>query len=74
MKTVKGYEDSKCCVRAGRQEIQLFNKWLGLRQGCIMSPGLCNMYIDIVLKDLIGKGMEVGGALRISGRSVSGEN
>ena len=36
---------------------------VGLRQGCVMSPWLCNVYIDGVVQEvnvrMLGKGLEL---------------
>ncbi len=40
---------------------------MGLRQGCVMSPWLLNIYMDGVMREVKGKVGEVGIKLRIYG-------
>ena len=43
------YVGSKACVRVGNEESEWFPVRVGLRQGCVMSPWLFNLYIDGVV-------------------------
>ena len=39
------YVDSRACVRVGNDVSEWFPVNVGLRQGCVMSPGLFNLYM-----------------------------
>ena len=41
---------SKACVRVGNEVGEWFPVRVGLRQGCVMSPWLFNLYIDRVVR------------------------
>ena len=43
------YVGSKACVRVGNGVSEWFPVRVGLRQGCVMSPWLFNLYIDGVV-------------------------
>ena len=67
LKAVKSfYVDSKACVRVGNEESDWFPVRVGLRQGCVMSPWLFNVYMDGVVKEvnarILGRGLELIGA------------
>ena len=44
------YVDSSACVRVKGCQTEQFRINSGMRQGCIMSPGLFNAYMDGVMK------------------------
>ena len=46
------YVDSSVCVRVKRDESEWFRTDSGVRQGCIMSPWLFNVYMDGVLNEV----------------------
>ena len=46
------YVGSKACVRAGNEVSEWFPVRVGLRQGCVMSPWLFNLYIDGVVREV----------------------
>ena len=56
------YVDSRACVLEGNDMSEWFPVNVGLRQGCVMSPWLFNVYTDGVVLDLnvrvLGKGLE----------------
>ena len=54
------YEGSEACVRVCREESEWFEVNVGLRQGCVMSPWLFNVYMDGVMKELRANVGEVG--------------
>ena len=68
--------DSRACVRVGNDVSEWFSVNVGLRQGCVMSPWLFNVYMDGVVVVLevnvrvLGKGLELlsanGGRLEIN--------
>ena len=54
------YVESRACVRVGNSESDWFDVKVGLRQGCVMSPWLFNMYIDGVMREMNARVGEVG--------------
>ena len=53
------YVDSKVCVWVGNDVSEWFPLYVGLRQVCVMSPWLFNVYIDGVVREVnvrLGKG------------------
>ena len=53
MKAVQScYIDSTACVRMGNDVSEWFAINVGLRQGCVMSPWLFNVYMDGVVQKL----------------------
>ena len=50
------------CVRVGNDVCEWFPGNVGLRQGCVMSPWLCNVYMDGVVCEVnvrvLGKELE----------------
>ena len=57
------YVDSRACVRVGNDVSEWFPVNVGLRQGCLMSPSLFNVYMDGVVRDVnvrvLRKGLEL---------------
>ena len=57
------YMGSKACVRVGNEVSEWFPVRVGLRQGCVMSPWLFNLYIDGVVRDVntrvFGRGLKL---------------
>ena len=55
------YENSRACVRVKRNVTDFFGMKGGLRQGCVMSPWLFNVFMDSVVRnvDREGKGLEL---------------
>ena len=57
------YKDSKACVRVGDELSEWFPVRVGLRQGCVMSPWLFNLYIDGVVREVnarvLGRGLKL---------------
>ena len=55
--------DSREYIRLGNDVNERFPGNVGLRQGCVMSPWLFNVYMDGVVRELnvrvIGKGLEL---------------
>ena len=55
------YDDSKACVRVGNEMSEWFSVRVGLRQGCVMSPWLFNLFIDGVVREVnarvLGRGL-----------------
>ena len=55
------YERSEACVRVCREESEWFEVSVGLRQGCVMSPWLFNLFMDGVMKEVREKAGDIGG-------------
>ena len=57
------YVDSRVCVRVGNDVSEWFPVNVGLRQGCVMSPWLFNVYMDGLVREVnvrvLGKGFEL---------------
>ena len=57
------YDGSKACVRVGSEVSEWFPVRVGLRQGCVMSPWLFNLYIDGVVREVntrvLGRGLKL---------------
>ena len=55
--------DSRACVRVGINVGEWFPFKFGLRQGCVMSPWLFNVYMDGVVREVnasvLGKGLKL---------------
>ena len=54
------YEKSEACVRVCREEGEWFEVGVGLRQGCVMSPWLFNLFMDAAMKEVKEKAGDVG--------------
>ena len=56
------YVDSRACIRVENDVSEWFRVNVGLRQGCVMSPWLFNVYLDGVVREVnvrvLGKGLE----------------
>ena len=57
------YVDSEACVRVCRKESEWFSVKVGLRQGCVMSPWLFNVFMDGVMREVNLEVEEVGASL-----------
>ena len=57
------YVGSKACARVGNEVSEWFPVRVGLRQGCVMSPWLFNLYIDGVVREVnarvLGRGLKL---------------
>ena len=62
------YVNSRACVRVGGGESECFPVKVGLRQGCVMSPWLFNIYMDGVVREVnmrvLGRGLSLVSAER----------
>ena len=57
------YAESEARVRVCREEGEWFGVKVGLRQGCVMSPWLFNLFMDGVMKEVREKAGEIGASL-----------
>ena len=46
------YDEGKACVRVGYMVSESFVVKMGLRQGCVMSPWMFNMFINGVVREV----------------------
>ena len=57
------YADSRACVRVGMDVSEWFLANVRLRQDCVMSPWLFNVYMDGMVPEvnarMLGKGLEL---------------
>ncbi len=62
------YEAASACVKINRETSEHFEIKVGLRQGCVMSPWLFNIYMDGVMREVKGKVGELGVKMYNEGR------
>ncbi len=62
------YEEASTCVKISGQTREYFEIKMGLRQGCVMSPWLFNIYRDGVMREMKGRVGEVGVRMYAEGR------
>ena len=65
------YVESEACVRVCRQESDWFGVKVGLRQGCVMSPWLFNVFIDGVMREVQQEVRETGVSLWDASRNCA---
>src|SRR5215469_9078715 len=46
------YVNSRSCVKVGGWVVEMFDVKVGLRQGCVMSPWLFNVYMDSIVREV----------------------
>lgn len=54
------YEGGRACVRVGSEVSEWFDVKVGVRQGCVMSPWLFNVYMDGVVREVYARTRGVG--------------
>ncbi len=64
------YEEASAYVKINGETSEHFEIKVGLRQGCVMSPWLFNIYIDGVMRVMKGKVGEVGVRMYAEGMLV----
>jgi len=57
------YKNGKACVRIGREEGSEFEVRKGLRQGCVMSAWMFNVYMDKIVKEINREMADIGTVL-----------
>ena len=57
------YTWNKACVRVCRKEGEWFEVGVGLKQGCVMSPWLFNLFMDGVMREVREKIDDVGATM-----------
>ena len=71
------YEKSEACVRVCREVGEWSEVGVGLREVCVMSPWLFNLFMDAVMKEFREKADDVGAILldekkkKMNGRLIS---
>ena len=61
------YQGCKACVRVGNEESDWFPVKVGLRQGCVMSPWLFNLFMDGVVREVNARVLERGASMQSVG-------
>ena len=63
------YVDQEATVRTGHGKTDCFQKGKGIRQGCILSPCLFNLYAEYIMRNA---GLEEAQAgIKIAGRNIN---
>ncbi|WP_435362545.1 reverse transcriptase domain-containing protein, partial [Klebsiella pneumoniae] len=62
------YEGARAAVRVDNELSEFFSLNVGLKQGCVISPWLFNLYMDGVVKEIQGRAVNVGVTLKREGR------
>ena len=60
------YEEGRACVRVGSELSESFEVKMGLRQGCVMSPWLFNVYMDGVVREVYSRVNGMGVKLSVN--------
>ena len=63
------YVEGRACVRVGSKVSESFEVKMGLRQGCVMSPWLFNVYMDGVVREVYARVNGMGVKMRVHGES-----
>ena len=64
------YEKREACVQVCREQGEWFELGVGLRQGCVMSPWLLNLFMDAAMKEVTEKAGDVGVTLWDERRNI----
>ncbi len=70
LRAIKSFnEAASACVKINGEASEHFEIKVGLRQGCVMSPWLFNIYMDGVMREVKGKVGEIGVKMYNEGRN-----
>ncbi len=61
------YMDAKACIKVNGETSESFGIQGGVRQGCVMSPWLFNLYMDGVIREMKAKVGDVGVEMCVNG-------
>ncbi len=61
------YTEANACVRVGGKFSGSFAVEMGVRQGCVMSPCLFNIFMDGCIREMKRKVVNAGAELRLNG-------
>ncbi len=61
------YSEANACVRVGGEFSESFTVEMGVRQGCVMSPWLFNIFMDGCMREMKCKVVNAGAKLRLHG-------
>ncbi len=61
------YREANACVRVGGKFSESFAVEVGVRQGCVMSPWLFNIFMDGCMKEMKCNVVNAGAKLKLSG-------
>ena len=68
LKAVKSFDvGCRACVPVGMDVIEWFPINVGLRQGCVMSPWLFNVYMDVGVREVKERVLRKGLELSVNG-------
>ncbi len=68
MKGIKAfYREANACVRVGGEFSERFAVEMGVRQGCVMSPWLFNIFMKGCMRKMKSKVVNAGAKLRLNG-------
>ena len=63
------YVGQEVTVRTGHGTMEWFQTWKGIRQSCILSPSLFNLYAEYIMRNA---GLEEAQAgIKIAGRNIN---
>ena len=63
------YQNASACVRIDGELSESFGIRVGVRQGCVMSPWLFNVYMDGVIREMKAKVGKVGAKMELEGEN-----
>ena len=63
------YKRTQSAIRVGNEVTEWFQQVIGVRQGCILSPDLFNIYLEHIMREALD-GLDDIGA-RVNGRTIS---
>ncbi len=61
------YREANTCARVGGEFSENFEVEVGVRQGCVMSPWLFNIFMDGFMREMKCKVVNMGAKLRLNG-------